>query len=275
MVARGRARLVTAPVEVVIGTTDLAEAARFLGVFGFEQRDGGSYDQATTASAYGLDAATDWIRLGQPGVDRGTVRLVETPHESPRPDVTAAGPLAVDLYTTDIDASLAAAQAAGIEPGYLGTLDLGALVMRQCELWAPDNWRLVLVEANVRRPTSLDDTDRRHSEVHSVLWTVPSIEAAAPVLAEHGLEQTHVFPIQHPELARIVGLPTPDTTLVMNLMVDEVQAPIRVELCEFPEHPVAAETDSVLRAGIHALAFGANDVPGQPMITVAGVRLET
>jgi hypothetical protein len=222
----------------------------------------------------------DWRRLGVPGSDRGTIRLVATDTPGAARPAIATGPLAVDLYTRDMDASLARLADTGIEHGHVGTLDLGPLVMRQCEVIAPDGWRIVLVEANHRRTTTLDDDpDRLHSEVHSVLWTVPSIEEATPALVDLGLTQAHVFPIQHPELARIIDLPAPDTTLVMNLLVDGDEAPIRVELCEFPEHPPSdAERlrpgdPSSLTGGVHALAFS-SDPTAPSVVLPGGVRIQ-
>jgi hypothetical protein len=211
----------SAPVEVVVGATDLDATTRFLATFDLEVVAEGTVAVTDADSGDGQAGSTSWRRLGVPGADRGTIRLVATDLPGgPRPAI-AAGPLAVDLYTRDMDASLARLAGAGIDHGRLGTLDLGPLVMRQCEVIAPDGWRIVLVEANHRRPTTLDDDpDRLHSEVHSVLWTVPSIEEATPALVDLGLTQAHVFPIQHPELARIIDLPAPDTTLVMNLLVD-------------------------------------------------------
>lgn len=266
-----------APHEVVIGTSDISDGSRLWGVLGYEVVAEGTYDAEHAAALYGLDdAPTSWRRLALPArPDRGTVRLVATPHAPVARSVTSLGPLAVDVYTADLDRSLALLEDAGIDHGPRGTIDLGALVMHQAEVVTPDGWRLVLVEANHRRPSALDnDATLLHSEVHSVLWTVPSIEEATSAFVDAGLTQTHVFPIRHPELARIISLPDPDTLLRMNLLVDDEQRPIRVELCEFPEVAANAphgSNDEVLRPGIHALAFGAAD---RSVVVAGGIRLE-
>lgn len=273
-----------APHEVVIGTSDVSAGSRLWEALGYQAVAEGTYDADHAASSYGLDAPAAWQRLAlPPRPDHGTVRLVATPHEPVTRAVTSLGPLAVDVYTADLDRSLALLEDAGIDHGPRGTIDLGALVMHQAEVITSDGWRLVLVEANHRRPSALDDDpDLLHSEVHSVLWTVPSIEEATPAFVDAGLTQTHVFPIRHPELARIISLPDPDTLLRMNLLVDDDQRPIRVELCEFPEGattdaPLEADAprepnnDAVLRPGIHALAFGAAD---RSVVVAGGIRLE-
>ncbi len=263
----------TAPTDVVVGATDMAATAAMLTALDLELLDHGDVEGGLAARAYGLPEGTSWQRFGVPGRAAGGVRIVHTPHAGIARPAVAAGPLAVDVYTRDIDASLARVRSAGLDHGPVGTLDLGPLVMRQSVVWAPDGWRLVLVEANRRRPTVLDDDpDRLHSEVHSVLWTVPSIEETTAELEERGLAQAHVFPIEHPELARIIDLPTPDTTLVMNLLVDEVEAPIRVELCAFPGHPAAPAPSPGLRGGVHALAFSSS--PTEPVLCAGGFRLE-
>jgi hypothetical protein len=269
---------VAAPHEVVIGTSDISAGSRLWEVLGYEVVAEDTYDADHAALSYRLDAPTTWRRLALPSrPDRGTVRLVATPHAPVARPVTSLGPLAVDVYTADLDRSLGLLTDAGIAHGPRGTIDLGALVMHQAEVITSDGWRLVLVEANHRRPSALDDDpDLLHSEVHSVLWTVPSIEEATPAFEQAGLTQTHVFPIRHPELARIISLPDSDTLLRMNLLVDDEQRPIRVELCEFPEDATAdAPPDQgggVLCPGIHALAFdttgsAARAFPG-------GVRIE-
>ncbi len=270
--------MTAAPTHVVIGATDPQATVDLLHLVDLVEAERGWFSAEQAATRFGLDAPTAWYRLHAPGASRGEVLVVATPHTAPARSATDLGALAVDLYTADLDASLARLRAAGVEHGYAGTLELGPLVMRQCEITAPDGWRLVLVEANRRRPSVLDDDpDRLHSEVHSVLWTVPSIAAAAPaVQAATGLEQAHVFPIRHPELARIVGLPSEDTELVMNLMVDADQTPIRVELCEFPGHPAPRAPEPAatgpLTGGIHALGFGSD--AHRPEVLPGGVRIE-
>lgn len=264
----------SAPLTVVVGATDLDATAAFLALLDFAEESRGVHDHTVAAARYGHESPTAWRRLTAGGTTRGAFRLVETAHAGAARAAIEMGPLAVDVYTRDMDASIARLDDAGVEHGHVGTLDLGALVMRQCEVIAPDGWRLVLVEANHRRPSILDDDpDRLHSEVHSVLWTVPSIADATPGLTAFGLTQAHVFPIRHPELARIISLPAPDTEMTMNLLVDDAESPIRVELCEFADHPGAPAGPGPLRGGIHAIAFG-ESTRATTQTFASGVRIE-
>ncbi len=263
-----------APHAVVIGAMDLSATVEFLGRFGFVPGSTTSLGLPDAAALYGLSEATSGVELRAPGATSGHVIVVQTPHDGPDRDVLDLGPLALDIYTTDIDADHAELSAAGVAVGAIGTLDLGPLVMRQCEVIAPDGWRLVLVEANHRRPSLLDAEDgRRHSEVHSLLWTVASLEDATVPFTRAGLDQAHVFPITHPALTTILSLPRPEVPLRMNLLVDDQQRPVRVELVEFPEDPrEAAPEDGVLRAGIHALVLASDDLaaPAGARIVEAG-----
>ncbi|MFT5223103.1 MAG: hypothetical protein ACI867_001413 [Glaciecola sp.] len=254
-----------APSAVVVGATDLGATAAFLGHFGFVEATSGKLDGSHARDLYGLEGATKTRLMVQPGSRGGHISLVQTPHAGTVRGVFDQGPLALDIYTTDLDADLASLNDAGVAVGTPGRLELGPLVMRQVQITAPDGWRLVLVEANHRRPTVLDAPGHkgRHSEVHSQLWTVPDLDEAAAEWIKAGFAQTHVFPIAHPELAKILELPSPDTGLRMNLLVGDEQDPVRVELVEFPDNPGAPEvTDSVLRAGVHALWFVVDDLDG-------------
>lgn len=254
-----------APSAVVIGATDLDATATFLARFGFREAAATKVSADHAQVAYGLDGPTRSRLMMTPGARSGHVSLVQTPHPGLPRGVFDHGPLALDVYTTDFDADLAELAAAGVPLGQPGTLELGPLVMRQVQVTAPDGWRLVLVEANHRRPTILDTVifKGRHSQVHSQLWTVPSLDKAATEWIKAGFAQTHVFPIVHPELSKILELPTPDTGLRMNLLVGDEEDPVRVELVEFPGQVGAPEPDDdLLRAGVHALWFQVDDLEG-------------
>lgn len=264
-----------APSAVVVGATDLDTTVAFLRRFGFVETSRSPVDAAAAADLYGLDGPTRMSLLMTSGARGGHVVVVETPHPGIERGVFDHGPLALDLYTRDFDADLAELELAEIPHGTPGRLELGPLIMRQVQVTAPDGWRIVLVEANHRRPSLLDDVTfkARHSEVHSQLWTVPSLEAAANEWIKAGFVQTHVFPIAHPELARILDLPDPDTGLRMNLLVGDHEDPVRVELVEFPDHPGAVEPeDDLLRAGVHALWLNVDDLDGPVASRVTDAR---
>lgn len=264
-----------APSAIVIGATDLDATSSFLAHFGFATAASSTLTAGEAQGLYGLDAPTSTRLLVTPGARTGHVSLVQTPHGAAPRGVFDHGPLALDIYTTDLDADLAELTRAGATLGTPGRLELGPLVLRQVQVTAPDGWRLVLVEANHRRPSVLDTVlfKGRHSQVHSQLWTVPSLRTAADDWIAAGFEQTHVFPIAHPELSKILDLPAPDTALRMNLLVGDDQDPVRVELVEFPGQTGAAEPDDhLLRAGVHALWMTVDDLEGPVAAQLTGSR---
>lgn len=259
--------MLRAPTEVVIATADLDAALRHLAVVDLHERSRHDLPGAVAHALYGIEAPVTEVVLapdGDPAVARGLVRLVTgaTPSRTSHPH--RLGPMAVDVYTADIDLTVGRALASGVATGHVGTLQVGPLVMRQCQVVAPDGWRLVVVEANHRRSSLLDtDAGRLHSEVHSLLWTVSSLEEATTPFTGSGLDQAHVFPFDDPELARILGIARDEAALRMNLLVDGEGAPIRLELVEFTA-PTAAAGAPVrppgLGSGVHGPLFDVDDL---------------
>lgn len=264
--------MLRAPTEIVIATSDLEAALRHLDVVDLVERSRQVVPADVAQALYGVDTTVTEVVVGprnRPEVDRGLIRLVTgaAPAFTPHPHLP--GPMAVDVYTGDIEATRKRAAEAGVATGAQGRLEAGPLVMHQCEIVAPDGWRLVVVEANHRRPSLLDaDEDRLHSEVHSLLWTVSSLEGASAPFLAGGLEQVHVFPFDDPELARILGIEEDEASLRMNLLADDQSAPVRLELVEFvsprPVRRADAPTarDVTLPSGVHGPLFDVDDIEG-------------
>lgn len=230
--------MLSSPVEVIVGATDPAATLAFLAAFGFAATDPRHVPADEASARYGLHAATETWTMTQAGRSAGAIRVVATPHAPPARTPFDRGPMALDVYTRDADEAAAIADANGWDRGPVGTIELGPLVMRQVEITAPDGWRFVLVEANKRRPNLLDDDpDARFSEVHSMLWSVDSIEVDTWPFEEAGLIQQHIFPVGLPVVASIMRLPREQHDLRMNLYTDEAQRPIRLEMFEFSGDP--------------------------------------
>ena len=260
--------MLRAPTEVVIATSDLAAALRHLAVVDLREQSRLEVPPTAARVLYGIDATVTEVVVapdGDPGITRGVVRLVTDAAAATVPHPHRVGPMAVDVYTADIDRTVERAAQAGIATGPVGTLRAGPLVMRQCEVVAPDGWRLVVVEASHRRSSLLDtDTGRLHSQVHSLLWTVDSLEGASAPFLDNGLEQVHVFPFDDPELARILAIDAEEAALRMNLLSDGDGDPIRLELVEFASPRSAVGDDADVRpgflSGVHGPLFDVTDV---------------
>jgi hypothetical protein len=206
-------------------------------------------------------------RLTVPGVPLGGVLLVSTDRPGMPQGPYDTGAHALDLYTTSADASTAVAQEQGLDVTGDATIALGPLVMRQVAVAAPDHTLLVCIEANRRRPTSLDHVpeaetgSRTHSELHSMLWSVDSIDAALPFWRdEAGLALGLDVPIRGPEVAALMHLPDADAAIRMAMLSDEGVRPSRLELLEHTGRSGNAVPAWPLHGGLHAPLFVVPDV---------------
>jgi hypothetical protein len=187
---------------------------------------------------------------------------VTTPEPGPARGPYDTGAQAVDLYTASADQSVEAAASAGLEVTGDATIALGPLVMRQVAVAAPDTTMLVCIEANRRRPSLLDEQpSHTHSEVHSVLWAVDSIDEALPFWRdEAGLVLGLDVPMRGPEVAALLGLPDEDASIRMAMLSDQAVAPSRFELLEHVGRTGAQGSGRTLRGGLHGPLFVVDDV---------------
>jgi hypothetical protein len=137
----------------------------------------------------------------------------------------------------------------------------------------------VLIDANHRRPSLLDvEPDALHSEAHSMVWVVPSIDEALPFWRDAGLAVAFDLPLASPAVADLLDLPGRDTRVRMAMLTDEAVRPMRFELFELPDDPISA-SDPAPRAGTAWPVFEVSDLdaalalPWQtvgPVVDVAG-----
>jgi hypothetical protein len=250
------------PRAAVVGATDLDAASRAYAAFGFQPLRERMLDAAAARAAYGVDGPVVERELGVPGAGSGRLLLARCQARGVEQGPYDVGPHAVDLYTRSADATLEAAAAAGLRVAADATVTLGPLVMRQVALAAPDATLLVAIEANRRRPSVLDtDPARVHSEVHSMLWAVDSIDVALPFWRdEAGLELGLDVPLAGPDVAALMGLPDDDAKLRMVLLSDQALTPSRFELLEHVGRSGAPVPSWPLRGGLHAPQFAVDDV---------------
>ena len=144
----------------------------------------------------------------------------------------ARGPIAIDIYTTDLDATVDSAVGAGWTLSGRAPIELGPLVMQQAMLLGPDRLRVVAIDANLRRPSLLDtDPMRRTSEVHSMVWQVGEhFDAAVEFWRDTvGLPLAFDAPVDHPGVAKVMDLPA-GWGVRMAMFSDDEQRPARFEL---------------------------------------------
>ena len=136
--------------------------------------------------------------------------------------------------------------------------------MKECKCLGPDDLALVLIEVDKRRPSLLDSSPTvLFSEVHSAVYVVDSIASAAPFWKDAGLDSLLDATFSEPGVAEFMGLPRLDTRLRLTLLAGTDQAPLRLELIEFPD-PDGRGAPLIparpLRPGRFVFAFEVEDV---------------
>jgi len=240
--------------HVIIGATDPAVTRAFFAAFGFID----DHDNAGSI-VRGLGHRTELVITE---ADAGR-RLTDYD----------LGPRGLDLYTTDVDRSLAIASDAGADLGSVGVVEIGPMVMRQATVWGPDGIPLVLIENSSRRASLLDDhPDELHSEVHSLVWAVADRDAESSWWEERGTTKGMDIAFDHPAVAEFMRLPDPIVELQMVMLANEANDPIRFEILQFSGHGGAALEPG--KAGIQAVGF---TVPGQSprqLMTPGGIYVD-
>ena len=216
--------MLDSPLGAVVAVRDVPAAVAFFGRLGLREQSSGELPP----ELYG--GAGAFVDLA--AAERGRVRVVQVAAEAVPRGPFDAGPAALDLYSRDLDRSLAVA---GVPAGPQVRIDLGPLVMHQVRLVGPDTTPVVLIDANHRRPSLLDSDDAAlHSEAHSMVWVVPSIDEALPFWTGAGLTVAFDVPISSPAVAELMDLPRPDVPVRMAMLSDADVRPMRFELFEFP-----------------------------------------
>jgi hypothetical protein len=258
--------MVMSPTTCVLGTTDLEGSVRFWSALGFVERSRVELNGVAARNLYGLDGATEVV-LAMPDSTRGMLRLVSTPIPHPVVGPFDRGPHAIDLYTTDMDQSLAVAASAGADTSF-GQLDyqFGPLRLREGKCLGPDGVILVFVDISRRRPSLLDEfPERLHSEVHSVVNIVRSVdEANRTWTTGAGLVVAADAVIDTPQLGEFLQLPTADRCR-MSLLCDPEVSPIRFEQLGFIDGGADLGVDLAtwpLPAGLPFVEFSSVDVSG-------------
>ncbi len=186
------------------------------------------------ARSYGVPAGGEEITLRVPGTDVGGIRIVATDQAQVPVGSWDRGPFAVDLYTRDMDRSLALAVEAGADHKGRMVYEFGTMRLEEGKTTGPDGVRLVFISNSTRRPSILDtDPERLHSEVHSIVNIVASVDQFSVAWHEGGgLTVLGDAVIDSPGLADLMELPRV-VRARMGLYCDPDVTPIRYEALEF------------------------------------------
>jgi catechol 2,3-dioxygenase-like lactoylglutathione lyase family enzyme len=249
--------------HAVVGASDLEAAAAFYGAFGFDVLRRGEVAADAASALYGLTEPTKEIVLGVPGATGGMIRLVATPLARPTHDAFSRGGHALDLYTTDIEASVALAKAQGAVVGPVADYTFGPVHLTQAQAMAPDEVPLVFVGIDHRLPSVLDaQPDRLHSDLHSLVASVDGIDAETAFWTDAvQLDMQSAFPIDVPAVSDFMMLPR-HVPVRMSVLRGPAAAPPRFELLEFqgaegPYHPGRPLVPGSIAAGLRVANLSA------------------
>ena len=111
--------MISSPIEAVVGSTNLKVSSEFLELFGFTTAATAALPEAASRALYDLGGSVEECLLVMPGADQGRVRFVSTPKPARQHAPFDPRPFAIDLFTVDVDRSVALATDArlGREPG--------------------------------------------------------------------------------------------------------------------------------------------------------------
>ncbi len=254
--------MLPSPRDVVIGASDMEHAEEFLTVFGFERASAAELPAGAARALYGLDAETDELMMVVPGAELGRLRLVATPNPQRRFAPFDARPFAIDLFSTDIEASVALAAQHGYHSSPITDHQFGPVQIREVEITGPDRLIVTLLQPSVgRRPSVLDeDPDRLHSEVHAFVWSDTGIDEPVEFWQGCGLKKSMDAVLETPGMGALVGVPNEDVKLRLTVLDDADANPIRVEFVEFLDKPSTPQPSLPLAAGLHAPAFEVEDL---------------
>jgi hypothetical protein len=254
--------MLPSPRDVVVGASDLDDAAEFLQVFGFQEYLSTALPADAARALYGLDGETGERMMIVPGAELGRIRLVTTPHPARSFAPFDARPFAIDLFTTDMERSVALAEEHGYHTSPVTDHVFGPVRIREVEIIGPDRLVMTLLEPSAgRRSSILDkDPDRLHSEVHAFVWNDVEIDAPLEYWQQCGLEKSMDAVLETPGMGALVGVPEEDIKLRLTVLADGESNPIRVEFVEFLGKPSTPQPSLPLAAGLHAPAFEVDDL---------------
>ena len=245
------------PSHAVVGCSSLGASVEFLRLFGFGEPTTSTLPAEAARALYGLESSTEEAILKVPGASLGYVRLAGTPNPKRSFDNLDNRPFAIDLFTTDLDRSLALAGQNGFHSSPVATHQFGPISIREVEIKGPDDLIVTLLESAARRPTILDsEPDRLHSEIHALVWSVKEIDKLLPFWIEQvGLETLTDAVFDSPEMGAVLGVPDRRIKARLAVFADSEAQPIRLELIEFLGEPAADHPNFPLAAGLYAPAF--------------------
>jgi hypothetical protein len=254
--------MLSSPRDVVVGASATERTVEFLSLFGFERSAEGRLPADAAQALYGLDGPTDEVLMAVAGADRGRIRVVATPHPARSFAPFDPRPFAIDLYSFDIEKSVALAADAGYHTSPVADHRFGPVVIREVEITGPDSLVVTLLEMAAGRRSSILDSDpgRLHSEVHAFVWSASGLDGLLPYWEERGLVTTLDAVLDTPGLGALVGVPEEEVSMRLVVLADPEGRAVRTEFVDFLGRTGPVQPTLPLAAGLHAPAFEVADL---------------
>jgi catechol 2,3-dioxygenase-like lactoylglutathione lyase family enzyme len=221
------------PTHVVIGATDLDASIDWWTAFGFGVVTENTLDPDVADGLFGLAGEVEQVELRVDEAPGGAIWLVQTPRRQNSRGPFDSGPHTVELYTTDMEASVALAADLGAIPGGQSEHLVGNVALQRVSVFGPDGLGAMFTAFADRQPSVLDiHPEWLHSEIHSIVSTVRNVDTANRFWSEQlGLT---IASDSHMDsgLESLMQLPR-DTSSRMTVLCDEFSNPIRYAFIEF------------------------------------------
>ncbi|WP_106396407.1 hypothetical protein [Actinocorallia populi] len=258
----------SSPDAVVLGTNTMDATAAFLQNLGFTETSKTVLSSDAAQALYGLtgeaEQRTYAVRDASGQSLPGRIRLVHTDEEPLEYNAYRTGGHAIDVYCLDQEKGSLLAREGGAEVGETAVFKTAFFTMSGTFCIIPGGGPVVLLSAERRLPSVLDDDPSRlHSQVHSLIWIVPELAPSLEFFAAAGLPETrrNVFG-PDPDVAALMALPEP-APFSMALLADAAMTPSRLELLAFdtPDVPLVPDPGRPLRPGQMVLSFSVASLP--------------
>ncbi len=157
--------MLVAPDHSIVGVNDLTLGEKFFTDFGMESVYRDELSESASRTIYGILGTPKQIMMRTPGAIQG-IRLVQTPHLTPKRDPLDTRGYTIDIYTRNMANAVEFARANGYRPLPLAEWELDGKSVQECRVLGPEGLSVVLIDGAIKRPNLMDkDPSRNFSEV--------------------------------------------------------------------------------------------------------------
>ena len=257
--------MLDAPDHSIVGTNNLALAEKFFSDFGLKATFSEKLSEAASSILYGINGSCQQLMMRTPGTVPG-IRLVETPHKTPKRDPLDTRGYAVDIYARNMATAVKHAQANGYQTLPLAHWELDGKSVQECRVLGPEGLSVVLIDGDIKRPNIMDkDASRDFSEIGAFVNLVHDANLDKDFWTQRGgLTELRNANFDGTPMVAMMELPRANLQMRFALYWSGADAPntAKVELVSCEDSPVGPLIPLLpLAAEYGPIAFKV-DVPG-------------